>query len=92
MPEICLRFAWEMLEKCLRYARDMPDICLRYAYNMPYMTYMTEILLRYALDTRYTLKMHLTYTRDTEIGQSYGWDMPKICVRNAWYMPEICQR
>jgi len=44
MPEICLRYAWDMLEICLRDAWDMFEICLRYAWDTP------EIALRYAWD------------------------------------------
>ena len=40
MPEIWLRYAWDMSEIYLRYAWDMPEICLRYALELP------EICLR----------------------------------------------
>ena len=35
MPEISLRFAWDMPEIWLRYVWDMTEICLRYDCDMP---------------------------------------------------------
>ena len=46
LPEVCLRFAWDMAEICLICAWDMPEIWLKYTWDM------SEICLRYAWDRK----------------------------------------
>ena len=78
MPEICLRYAWDIIEICMRYAWAMPELCLNYAWDIP------EICLRYTWDI---LEISLRYAWDMpEMCLRYAGDMSEISLRYSWHI------